>query len=86
VTVRLTATIARAPKKWTAPQMAATSTAQRVTVRHSGKNVSAALVARGARKTLSGPAIISEYSATAFVPPNWKAAEDRQGNLVLRKK
>jgi N-methylhydantoinase A len=86
VTVRLTATIARAPKKWTAPKPAARNTAHRTTLRHAGKSVTATLLERGARKAASGPAIISEYSATTFVPPHWKATEDPQGNLVLRKK
>ena len=86
VTVRLSATIARAPKKWTALKTAAKDRAHRVEIRYAGKNVAATLVERGARKSLSGPAILSEYSATTFVPPNWKAREDRQGNLVLSKK
>jgi N-methylhydantoinase A len=83
VTVRLTATIARAPKKWIAPKTPAKNASHRVTLRSSGKNVAAMLLERGARRSISGPAIITEYSATTFVPSNWKAAEDRHGNLVL---
>lgn len=83
VTVRLTATINRAPKKWAAPKVAAKNTAQSVKLRYSGKSVAATLIERGARKSASGPAVITEYSATTFVPPGWKAAEDQHGNLLL---
>jgi N-methylhydantoinase A len=86
ITVRLTATIARAPKKWTAPKSMAKDGSQRLKVRYEGKNVAATLIERGAGKSFSGPAIISEYSATTFVPPRWKANEDRHGNLLLTKK
>jgi N-methylhydantoinase A len=85
VTVRLTATIVRAPKQWVVPKTAAKNAAQRVKVRSAGKSVSARLVERGARTSISGPAIIREYSATTFVPPNWRAMQDRHGNLVLSK-
>jgi N-methylhydantoinase A len=31
----------------------------------------------------TGPAIVSEYSATTVVPPGWRARVDSYGNLVL---
>jgi len=35
---------------------------------------------------VTGPAIITEYSATAFVPPGWMGGLDGAANLVLRTK
>ena len=32
---------------------------------------------------LRGPAVVSEYGATAFVPPRWRGRVDAFGNLVL---
>jgi len=37
-------------------------------------------------KSVAGPAIIAEYSGTTVVPPEWRAAADRNGNLVLTRK
>jgi len=86
VTLRLTATIARAPKKWVAPRLAAKNAAHRVKLHYRGKTVTTTLLERAARKTVSGPAIITEYSATTFVPMDWRASEDPRGNLVLTKR
>jgi len=36
-----------------------------------------------ARNHISGPAIVTEYSATTLVPPDWSGRVDRIGNLVL---
>jgi N-methylhydantoinase A len=33
----------------------------------------------------SGPAIVSEYSATTVVPPRWRARVDAGGNLILER-
>jgi N-methylhydantoinase A len=30
-----------------------------------------------------GPAIVTEYSATTLIPPDWSGRVDRNGNLVL---
>ena len=35
------------------------------------------------RNAFSGPAIITEYSATTIVPPTWRAGVDKWGNLIL---
>ena len=32
---------------------------------------------------LRGPAVVSEYGATTYIPPNWQARVDAYGNLVL---
>jgi N-methylhydantoinase A len=39
-----------------------------------------------AGKPIVGPAIISEYSGTTVVPPDWRASLDRADNLVLSQK
>jgi N-methylhydantoinase A len=37
----------------------------------------------GAGSTITGPAIVVEYSSTTFVAPGWGATVDSQGNLVM---
>jgi N-methylhydantoinase A len=32
---------------------------------------------------ISGPAIVTEYSATTLIPPDWAGRVDRIGNLIL---
>jgi len=32
---------------------------------------------------IAGPAIVTEYSATTLIPPDWSALVDRIGNLIL---
>jgi N-methylhydantoinase A len=32
---------------------------------------------------ISGPAVVTEYSATTFLPPGWQCHVDRNGNLLL---
>jgi N-methylhydantoinase A len=32
---------------------------------------------------IPGPAIVTEYSATTLIPPDWSARVDRNGNLIL---
>jgi N-methylhydantoinase A len=32
---------------------------------------------------IPGPAIVTEYSATTFIPPDWSARVDRNGNIIL---
>ena len=34
---------------------------------------------------VTGPSIIEEWTTTILVPPDWKAATDRLGNLILSK-
>jgi N-methylhydantoinase A len=32
---------------------------------------------------ISGPAVVTEYSATTFIPPDWRGRVDPDGNLIL---
>ncbi len=32
---------------------------------------------------ISGPAIVTEYSATTFIPPGWAGRVDGDGNIIL---
>jgi N-methylhydantoinase A len=34
----------------------------------------------------SGPAVVTEYSATTLIPPDWKARVDEYGQLLLTPK
>jgi N-methylhydantoinase A len=91
VTVRLRAWI-----KTVAPKMAsgagkhdADSRESSVSVTFAGKAQRARIVGRSSLasgKKFSGPAIVTEYSATTVVPPNWNFSVDRFGNLILEQK
>ena len=88
VTVRLRATLAspRLPHRVRAAKAAAQSVTRKV---WDGKRFAAtAIVARESVKTGAqrGPAVITEYSATAWVPPGWRYRADRAGNLIFEKK
>jgi len=37
-------------------------------------------------KKYSGPAIVTEYSATTVVAPNWKFHIDKSGSLILEQR
>jgi N-methylhydantoinase A len=41
------------------------------------------VIERSAVNSVRGPAIITEYSATTFVPQGWGAVADKVGNLLL---
>jgi N-methylhydantoinase A len=43
----------------------------------------APVIERSELKAIRGPATITEYSATTYVPKGWEAAADRVGNLLL---
>ncbi|MCU1306556.1 MAG: 5-oxoprolinase (ATP-hydrolyzing), partial [Acidobacteriaceae bacterium] len=91
VTVRLRAWI-----KTVAPKMAADAGKHRaasvessVSVTFAGKAKRARIVDRSSLavgKKFAGPAIVTEYSATTVVPPNWNYSVDRSGNLILDQK
>ena len=76
-------------KRFNLPEKAAASDCNNI--RHSrvyGHEDKAVVVARSemqAGQRLSGPAIITEYSATTFVEPLWTVEVDRLGNLLLEK-
>jgi N-methylhydantoinase A len=53
-----------------------------------GRSVAAAVYDRAALaigKSYSGPAIVTEYSATTVVPPGWNFKIDRAGNLLTQR-
>jgi N-methylhydantoinase A len=55
-------------------------------VQFRGRHTLAAIYDRAklrAGNRLPGPAIVTEYSATTFIPPDWFARVDRIGNLLL---
>jgi N-methylhydantoinase A len=58
----------------------------RVKCHFRGRAISTALYERPSLKAgqqFSGPAIISEYSATSLVPPSWQARVDAYGQILL---
>jgi N-methylhydantoinase A len=51
-----------------------------------GRRKLSAIYDRGklrARNRIAGPAIVTEYSATTLIPPDWSGCVDRNGNLIL---
>ena len=55
-------------------------------VRWRGETVKASRFAREnlkAGQQVDGPAIVTEYSATTWLPPEWRAEVDEWGNLIL---
>jgi len=60
--------------------------ARRHRVRWAGRWINAAPAARaglGAGRVIAGPALLTEFSATTFVPPHWRARVHRSGHLEL---
>lgn len=58
----------------------------RVLIVFGGRRVSCRVIARatlGSRMRIAGPARITEYSGTTFVPPGWRASPGPAGTLVL---
>ncbi len=52
-----------------------------------GRTYRAAMHARGSLRSgraIAGPSVVSEYSATTFIPPGWGGRVDPSRNLVLR--
>ena len=90
VTVRLRARIPAEPLRWQAPRGDRTSRlagGETAPVVFTGKAARTAIVARESLpigKRRSGPAIVTEYSATTVVPPGVDYELDRAGNLILR--
>ncbi len=72
------ARLGRAKVVWSSPP--------KVTVSFDGKKLSAAIYAREDLKpgrNYSGPAIVTEYSATTVIPPGKRFHLDRAGNLIV---
>ncbi len=88
VTLRLRATVAspRVPHRVRQEKSAARPESRRVW--EGKKFASARVMARQSVKTGAqrGPAVITEYSATAWVPPGWTYRADRAANLLFEKK
>ncbi|MGH9521264.1 MAG: hydantoinase/oxoprolinase family protein [Terriglobales bacterium] len=86
VTLRLRARLVAPDVKWTLPPPHPSGEQGRTKVWNAGKRVAAAVVERDSlrygRKQF-GPAVVTEYSATAWVPPRAAYALDRAGNLVI---
>lgn len=86
VTVRLKATIKVPQPALRAPiDQAVVPKEAWATVRFAGRSIQAAIFPRRRLRTFRGPAIITEYSATTFVPPGWHGRVDQKGNLLLKK-
>jgi N-methylhydantoinase A len=94
VTLRLRATVKSKNLNLASTQMQAedpparkSQTAEKARVYLAGKNWSAPVYPRAdlaAGKNYSGPAIITEYSATTVVPPGMRFWTDRATNLVIQ--
>jgi N-methylhydantoinase A len=92
VTLRLRA-IAKSPQAKLATQSSILQSARSTTmpadfqiVVFDGKRLKTAILDRDSlttRKLYSGPAVITEYSATTIVPPGTRFSRDRAGNLVI---
>jgi len=72
--------------RWQVEAPAEPRTHRRVYFRQAGGSVEAAVydrdaIARG--QTISGPAIIEEWTTTVVAPPTWSCSVDQLGNLVL---
>jgi N-methylhydantoinase A len=58
----------------------------RINMMFAGRQLDAVVYDRSklsAGNRLSGPAIVTEYSATTFVPPRWIGRVDLYGNILL---
>jgi N-methylhydantoinase A len=87
VTLRLRATIPAPKVKLRVPRESARVTPSKEKVVFGGKSVVATIHDRDSiSAAFRGPAIVTEYSATAVVPPGWSGTKDRGGNLVLSHK
>ncbi|MGH7471164.1 MAG: hydantoinase/oxoprolinase family protein, partial [Longimicrobiales bacterium] len=87
VTLRVagTARLPELPERTIAARAAAPKPSGREMVGWRGSTVQAARYARetlAAGQRVSGPAVITEYSSTTWLPPGWNARVDRMGNLV----
>jgi N-methylhydantoinase A len=53
------------------------------TVKGARERGAADIIERSALKSTRGPAIITEYSATTYLPRGWKATVDKVGNVLV---
>jgi N-methylhydantoinase A len=64
----------------------ATALVSRSMARFHGRRKSTAIYDRASLRAgnrIDGPAIVTEYSATTLIPPQWSGRADRNGNLIL---
>lgn len=86
VTLRLRGRIRAQNAKWSLPDASSSATTSHTEVWIAGKRVAAASVEREslrARKKYAGPAVITEYSATTWVPRAARYHLDDAENLVV---
>jgi N-methylhydantoinase A len=88
VTVRLRAVLASPKVPHRVQQEKSTARPESRRVWDGKKFASAKIVPREAvkRGAQRGPAVVTEYSATAWVPPGWSYRADRAGNLIFEKR
>lgn len=86
VTLRLRGRIRAQNAKWSLPDASSSAQRSKTEVWIDGKRIEAANVEREslkARRKHAGPAVITEYSATTWVPPKASYKLDEAGNLVV---
>ena len=87
VTLRLRATVKSPLTRWlNKPGSQSPQPIERATVFMTAEPVIASIYERerlASAKTYTGPAIVTEYSATTVIPPRTKFCVDRAGNLVV---
>jgi len=86
VTLRLRARLASPTARWSAPAAIAHVRPERAPAFLDGKSQTVGVVDRAslaAGRRLRGPAVVTEYSATTWVPPEAKYHADVAGNLVI---
>ena len=88
VTLRLRASMksSQIPARWKTSTTARLSSHEQAAVQFDGRKLSTAIYARQslpAGKRFSGPAVVTEYSATTIVPRGNRFSLDRAGNLVI---
>ena len=74
------------PKWKTGGTSAKEAVVSKTDVMFSGRRFAATVYDRPqlrAGNRISGPAIVTEYSATIFIPPGWKGRVDPYGNILL---
>lgn len=87
VTVRLRASLAAPRFQLRAVEQRSALPSTQAKVLFGGKSLATTILHRAAlSRNFSGPAVVTEYSATTVVPPRWAGHKDSAGNLILRRK
>jgi N-methylhydantoinase A len=85
VNVRVTASIHTKQPSFHIAKQKRTARPERARIHFGGREVPVTCIDRDGVETLRGPALVTEYSATTFLPPGWTALADSRGNLLLKK-